>query len=113
MRHLIAIVLILLLSSCIRIGDGAFMIQGELTGLPSGEKCLLFLSHEREEQALPWKSVEITGIFSDGFTVSPYSRNYAVRVSCNGHLVVSKFVNYPRDMGIGGTVDLGKINVQW
>ena len=113
MRHLIAIVLILVLSSCIRIGDGAFMIQGELTGLPSKKKCLLFLSLEHEEQALPWKTAEITGVFSDGFTVSPYSRNYKVRVSCNGHLVTSKLVNYPRDMGIGGTVDLGKIIVQW
>ena len=113
MRYLIATALILFLSSCIRIGDGAFMIQGELTGLPSKEKCLLSLSLEHEENALPWKTAEITGVFSDGFTVSPYSRDYKVRVSCNGHLVASKIVNYPRDMGIGGTVDLGKINVQW
>jgi len=113
MRHLIAIVFTLLLSSCIRIGDGAFMIQGELTGLPSTEKCLLFLSLEHEEQALPWKTAEIAGVFSDGFTVSPYSQNYEVRVTCNGNLVASKLVNYPRDMGVGGTVDLGKINVQW
>ena len=113
MRNLIVIFLMLPLSSCIRMGDGAFMIEGELIGLPNEEKCLLSLSLESEEKALPWRTADIRGIFSNGFTVSPYSESYEIRVSCNGNLVVSKVVNYPRDTGVGGTVDLGKLNVQW
>ena len=113
MRRLIILGLALLTSSCIRMGDGMFMVQGALVGLPNKEKCSLSLSLNNEESTPPWKTVEVSGYFHDGFTVSPYSSNYQIRISCNGKVVASKLVKYPQDMGIGGTLDLGKVNVQW
>lgn len=113
MRYLIALGLTMIVSSCILIGDGMFLVKGELTGLAVNETCLLSLNLNSEEKTPHWRTRGVSGNFSADFTVSPYSAIYQIKVSCNGKIVASRDVRYPEDMGVGGEVQLGAINVQW
>ena len=98
----------LLVSGCCAFGpcDGYFLVSGTIPQSVS-EPCLLDVSTARNgARGNPRK---VSGIYEVSFVINPPWKGHKIELECDGKLVISRMVNYGKEIAFGEVLELGEI----
>ena len=107
--------LLLPIASCsfLGVGDGMFIVSGKLESTNGqNEYCDLSIRNVDSPEIKSWNKREITNRFRQDFSVNPRKKKYEIKIECDNKEILSKIVEYPTDMGVGGNVHLGEIHIK-
>jgi len=108
MNKFILTAIIVLISGCISIGDGMFIVSGEIVS-HQGEPCESRIISQDEQGASSFNIRLVSGSFSVDYTVAPHPKEYTIEVVCGSRLLIRKQIRYRGEIKPGEVIELGQL----
>jgi len=90
---------------------GAFIVTGQLSGRPDGDRCVMELFQEHE--STPVRSLKVSDKIDRTITVAPAGDSYFVKIVCrpSGFVFTSKPIDSGQGQGKLPRLDLGTVQI--